>query len=146
MPTAAKLIAGLLLAALAYAVSEMIKTLLPSGTDFGMFSYVNAVVGFLCGWRVIGTRVGRGWSAAVSNGFTGVVAMVVWCLAIHSFAVMVERSFEKRYKGAIEAIGAAFELMAEYAVLLTDPAVLGTLLLGALVAGYVAEVTDRHWS
>ena len=104
MPTAAKLFSGLGLAVLAFIVSEMVKPLVPDRTQFGNFSLWHAGVGLLCGWIVVGPRAGRGLSAAISNGITGVAAAVFWCLAIQAGNRMVIRAFDRRYDSMFEAI------------------------------------------
>ncbi|MFD1341894.1 TrgA family protein [Litorisediminicola beolgyonensis] len=145
MPTAPKLVAALLMAALGYLISELIKELLPDSTDFGIFSIVNAVLGFLAGWIVVGKRVGRGWAAAVSNGLTGVVALVVWGLAVQALYEMFRLSMKHRFHGAMEALNEAFVLFIDYAGTMMVPSVIGPLLIGAIVVGFASEKAAKHW-
>ncbi len=145
MPTAAKLIAGLCLAILGYGVSELIKTQLPSSTGFGYFSQINTIIGFVCGWAIVGNRAGRGLSAAVSNGFTGTVAMVFWCLFAQSVYEMVQESMKHRYDGMVEAFAAIFELGIKFGEHLINGPVILSLLVGAIFTGYVSEIASRHW-
>ncbi|WP_299924831.1 TrgA family protein [uncultured Pelagimonas sp.] len=145
MPTAAKLVAAVFLAALAYGVSELIKTQMPASTAFGVFSQVNAVIGFVCGWAIVGNRAGRGMSAAVSNGFTGTVAMVFWCLFAQAVYEMVQESMKHRYDGVVEAFAAIFELCIKLGENLVNGPVLLSLLIGAIVTGWVSEIASRHW-
>ena len=67
MPTAAKLIAALCLAIVAWLTSEAIRPLFPAGTDFGNFNYINAAIGLVLGWIILGARAGRGYAAGISN-------------------------------------------------------------------------------
>lgn len=145
MPTAAKLIAALFLAALGFAVSELIKTQMPASTGFGRFSLVNAVIGFACGWVVVGTRAGRGYAAGISNGFTGVAALVFWGLFVQSANEMVIRSMKNRYDGAVEAFAAVFELFVRLGENLVNVPVISSLILGAVVTGLLSEFAARHW-
>ncbi|ETX15678.1 tellurium resistance protein [Roseivivax halodurans JCM 10272] len=145
MPTAAKLFSGLGLAVLAFIVSEMVKPLVPDRTQFGHFSLWHAGIGFLCGWIVVGPRAGRGLGAAISNGITGVAAAVVWCLALQAGNRMVVRAFDRRYDSILEAIANGFELIAEYARVLVDGQIVATLLVGAVLVGYLSEATARRW-
>ena len=78
MPSAARLVAAVGLAVLAFIASGMIMPLMPESTDFGYFTIVNMVLGVLCGWFVMGKRAGRGTTAAINNGFTGMVSLVFW--------------------------------------------------------------------
>lgn len=145
MPTAAKLVAAICLAALGYAVSEIIKTMMPASTDFGAFSIVNAVIGFLCGWLVVGTRAGRGQSAAISNGFTGTIALVFWGLFIQASNEMVARAFARKYHTMIEAIVAVFEIGIDFGQKMMDVKIVLLLLAGGIVTGIVTEFAARRW-
>ena len=71
MPTAARFVAALCLAVLAWVVSEQIKPLFDEDKAFGNFNLINFVIAVAVGWQVIGSRAGRGLSAAINNGLTG---------------------------------------------------------------------------
>lgn len=145
MPTAAKVVAGLILAIVGYMASEQIKPLMPEGTDFGVFSPLNAVLGFLVGWRVIGNRVGRGYVNAINVGFTGAAVLVFWGLFIQSCNEMFSLAMKHRYDGPFEALAAIFEIMIEYGAVMLDQKVLTTLIVGGIFAGIVAEFSARRW-
>lgn len=145
MPTAAKLVAALCLAVLAFVTSELIKPLMPASTQFGLFSYVNTAIGLITGWLVVGNRAGRGQVAAVSNGLTGVVALVFWCLFVHSTNEMVDLAMRHRYDGPVEAAVGIFELIVKYGTVMIDVRVIGTLLFGALLTGFLSEVVAGRW-
>lgn len=145
MPTAAKTLAALCLAVLGYIVSEMIKTEMPESTGFGRFSMINAALGFLVGWLVVGKRAGRGMVDGVANGLTGVVVLVFWGLFLQAAYEMFSRSMQRRFDGPVEAFAAVFEIGIEYAAVLGTPAILVALFIGALVTGYVTEYAARHW-
>lgn len=148
MPTAAHLVAALVLAAVGWFASELVKPVIEAETGrsaFGRLSLINLVIGALCGWIVIGKRAGRGLSAGIGNGITGVAALVFWALFVQAVAEMVNRSLARRYDGPMEAIIAVFELMLEYAAFLADAQVLIALAGGALLAGLAAEAAARRW-
>jgi len=143
MPTAARLVAAVLLGVLAWMVSEQVKLLMPDRSAFGNFNVINLVLGIVIGWQVIGSRCGRGYSAAIGNGLTGGAVLLFWGLLIHAAVEMFERSMRLRYDGAFEAVAAVFELMAEYGLMMATPLVGGTLVVGAILAGFIAEVVDQ---
>lgn len=145
MPTAAKLVAALCLAALAFATSEIIKTLLPASIDFGIFSYVNTAIGLVIGWVVVGNRAGRGYSAAISNGFTGMVFLVFWGLFVQGVNEMTRLAMRHHYDGMFEAFVAIFQIMSDYALQMLDIKVILTLLLGCIVTGILAEFAANRW-
>ncbi len=145
MPTAAKLIAAIGLAAVAWLASTIVMERFPPGTDFGLFAWINLVLGLLCGWRVIGSRAGQGGAAAIASGFTGTVALVFWALAIQSAWEMVQRALDNRYDGPVEALTATFGIAVDFGAHLRDPAVLTCLLVGGIATGLLAELAARRW-
>jgi hypothetical protein len=148
MPTAARLVAAIALAALGWFASELIKPLIEAQTgrtEFGAFSAINLVIGAVCGWIVIGKRAGRGYSAAIGNGITGTAALVFWGLFVQAVAEMVRLSLARRYDGPIEAIAAVFELIVDYGAYLLETQVLVALFAGAIVAGVSSEYAARRW-
>ncbi len=145
MPTAPKMVAALLLALLGIIVSGQIQALLPENTDVGWFPYVNAAIGGLCGWLVVGTRAGRGWMAGLSNGFTGTAALVFWGLFVQACNEMVKLAMRHRYDGPVEAFAAVFEQMVTYGRMMLTQEIILTLVIGGLVAGALTEWAARHW-
>lgn len=145
MPDAARLVAATSLALIAFIVSGQIMPLMPEGTGFGYFTYVNITIGVLCGWIIMGKRAGRGITAAINNGLTGVVAMVFWGLFVQGTYEMVRQAMRNRYDGPFEAIMAIFEIGAEYAMIMFVPNIIVTLLIGSVAAGLATEYAWRTW-
>jgi len=145
MPTAARMVAGVLFAALAWVVSQLILPQFPEGFDPGLFAEVNAAIGFLSGWVVAGSRARTTWSGAVSYGLTAMVALVFWGLFLHSFWQMIEKSLDRIYDGPADALVDVFQLMFENALLMAVQPVLLALVLGSILAGLVTEVVGRNW-
>ncbi len=145
MPTAAKAIAALCLAALAYISSELVKTLLPEIVNWGNFSIWNAALGAVVGWFVVGSRAGRGTKDAIGNGITGVAALIFWALFLHASYEMFQLSMKRRFDGPVEAFAAVFEIGIEYGSLFLNPMMIVVFIIGALVTGYLSEYAARHW-
>ncbi|HKL05061.1 MAG TPA: TrgA family protein [Roseovarius sp.] len=146
MPTFARLVAGLLLGAVGWWVSDLIRPLMPEGTDFGIFNFVNAVLGILVGWRVTGKRLGHGLFNGLSAGLTGVAALVFWGLFVHSLNQMLGLALESRFGGLMQAINAMLRIMTEYALVLTDVQVIVALVGGGIATGLIGEWVARRWS
>jgi hypothetical protein len=145
MPDAAKLVAALFIGVTGYITSLLIMPLLPESTDFGQFAYLNAVIGILVGWSVMGKRAGRGITAAINNGFSGAFMLVLWALFLHSCYQMFDRALDNWYNGAFTALLAIFKFMAEYGLLMLDIKVLFALAAGGLLAGLATEYAWRTW-
>lgn len=145
MPTAARLVTALALAAVAWIGSDMFRPLMPPDTAFGWFNWVNAAVGLVCGWQVVGARLGRGWLEGGSAGLTGLGALIFWALFLHSLNEMLKRALENRYDGPLEGLVAIFELGYGYATVMLDGSLLGWLVGGAVATGLIGEWVARRW-
>lgn len=145
MPTAASLVGAVCLAILAWILSEIIKPLMPEGTDFGWFNYVNAVVGLAVGWRVVGPRAGRGTVPAINNGITGTAVLFIWALGIHASYEMFRLAMRNRYDGPMEALTNIFIIASEFGYTIATAPVLIAALIGAVITGLLAETAKKLW-
>lgn len=145
MPSAARLVAALSLALLAFIVSGQVKDMMPEGTYFGRFTQVNMLLGVLVGWLVMGKRAGRGLTPAINNGITGVVVLLFWCLFVQGLKEMVDLAMRNRYGGPFEAFSDTFRISAEYGLTIFVPIIIVTCIIGAILAGLATEYAAKHW-
>lgn len=148
MPTAARLVSALYLAALAYFVSQMYMQLLLADdpdSNFGRMLEINVVISALVGWVLLGGRVRNPYSVAIGLGLTSVAAAVFWCLFAHSIWEMLQMSLDRRFDGPMEALIGAVELGIESGAWLATPQILLTLVGGGVVGGILAEFVARRW-
>lgn len=147
MPTAARLFAALMLAATAWLASVAYASLLPEGTPAGLLAPLNAAIGALVGWRLVGRSVdGQGYGAALGHGAVGAAVVLFWALVLWSGWSMLGASMRRRYDGIAEALEAVFGYVAEHAALmLTDPLPAVLLFAGGLLSGLVAEWAKRRY-
>lgn len=145
MPDAAKLMAALGLAVLAFILSGMVMELFEEDTNFGWFVYVNVVIGVVVGWITVGRRAGRGWVSAINVGFTGGFLLVFWALFIQACNEMVDRAMKNRYDNAGEAIIAVFELGAEFAVFIATVRIALTVVIGGVLTGLLTEYVWQRY-
>lgn len=141
-----KLAAAVCYAILAWVVSGMVMERIPEQTNWGNFQPFNAIVGLLVGWFIVGRRLRVDYITALGIGFTGMVAGVFWVLFLHSFRQMLVLSLARRFDGPVEAVVGVFKLIIENSVLLVDPKIIATLLVGGMISGVVAEFVDRRWA
>ena len=145
MPTAARLMAAVCLAVVGYVISTMVIPLMPESTDFGNFIPINIVLGLLAGWFILGPRVGRGTTAAINNGLTGVFVLMLWGVALQATYEMVRLAMRNRYDNAFEALTAIFQIGAEYAWIVCTVPIGIALLISALISGLLAEFASNRW-
>ena len=147
MPTAARLFAGIAFALVAYFASDVFKPLLPEGTRDGMLSPMNAVLGFLCGWIVMGPLAGRGYYAAAGFGVRTSATFLFFALLSWSCYEMVRLSMDKRFGGPMEAITAMFGMITDYFMLLfSDVQGPVVLLIGGVLGGALAEWASKRFA
>ena len=155
MPTAARLVAALAIAAVAFFASEVFKPLMPEGTQLGLLSLINAGWGLVCGWLVLGSRVGQGYSSASGVGIgTSLVLFFGALIGWPVWEMLVKSTRPGAYAGAADAINGAFAVLWDYLVLVgTDnrfsfdvsgiplflPQVFVVLVIGGILAGWFAE-------
>lgn len=147
MPTAAKLVAALLFAAVAWFASNALVPSFPEGTDLGAFAYVNAGIGLLVGWLVMGRLAGRGYAAAPTGGVRTTAVLVFYALLFHAIYEMLRQATRMRYDDTMDALLGAIELMGKYGLMVvTSPVVMGILLVGGVMAALVVELVSHRWN
>ena len=150
MPDAARLTAALSLAVIGFLLSglvmpEFLKFKDIDQFDFGWFVQVNIVLGVLVGWISMGKRAGRGVSAAITNGITGVFLLVLWALFIQACNEMTRLAMKNRYDGPFEAIAAVSQISAEWGLMIMTAPILATAAVSAFVTGILTEYAWRTW-
>jgi hypothetical protein len=145
MPTAAKLFAAVAFALVGFLAAEIFKPHLPEGTQFGFFSPISALIGLVCGWRVIGREVGHGWWESANSGMKTVVAMLALALLIFSTEEMLVLAFRRSYDSPMEAVIGTISLGVDFVQKLFVPDVLITLFAGGILGGLLAEWASRRW-
>ena len=148
MPTGAKLIGAICFAALAYFLSDLTKPLLADteGTRVGMLSPVNAFIGWLMGWTIMGKGAGHTYRQSLGYAFTTLAATVFWCLLIWSGYEMIKNSTRLRYDGPIEAVQDMSQIAIEYFMLIAVEPVILPAVIGTLFVSWLTEFFGRRWS
>jgi hypothetical protein len=137
--------AAICLAVVGYVISLMVMPLMPESTDFGNFVPLNIFLGLCVGWIVMGRRAGRGTTAAINNGLTGVFVLMLWGIGLQAANEMMRLAMRHRYDGAFEAIVAIFQIGAEYAVLVATVSIGVVLLIAAVISGLLTEYVSKRW-
>ncbi|SMR71700.1 hypothetical protein SAMN04488030_1030 [Aliiroseovarius halocynthiae] len=145
MPTAAKFISAVILAAIGWMCAEMVKPLMPEGSDPRYFSQTCAIAGWLVGWFYLGPRADRELGTMGSNAGTTTFVQVIFTLFIFSFVEMIERSLKKRYDGPIEGLQDIFVIGGEMMLEYTTAEIVAVAILGGFIASKVAFYAARKW-
>lgn len=138
------------MAFLAWIVSGQVKAAILAvhgSYNFGWFVTLSVVVGFLCGYGVLGSRVtGRlGFATAVSIGLTAAAATVFWVLLLVSGNEMLRLALARRYDGPTEALMALVPIAGDYGQYLLRADIILTLVIGGMVIGWAIDLSARRW-
>lgn len=145
MPTAAKLVSAILLAAIGWLCAELVKPLMPEGSDLTYLAPTCAAVGLVVGWGFLGPRADRGLGTAGSNAATIIVVQTFCTLFVFSFSEMISNSLRRRYDGAVEAVQDIFVIGYETAIEFTTAEIAATAILGAFITSTCAFYAARKW-
>ncbi|WP_176441000.1 TrgA family protein [Oceanicola sp. 22II-s10i] len=145
-----RLVSAIMVAFLGWIVSGMVKVQVLEVYDtynFGKFVGLTLLIGWMCGWFIIGGRAnGRlGFGTAPAVGVSAVAMMVFWVLLLVSFNEMLRQAMERRFRGAMEAINEIPIIAIDYGQYLMTKEILLTLLIGAMVIGWLADLSARLW-
>lgn len=145
MPTAAKLVAALWFAAMGWLGANAHIPALGETPHVGLFREISAVIGMICGWRILGLSARGSYADAIGTGLKTSVIMAFFVLLVFSGYQMVHISMKGRYDGPLDAMLGVFELGMENAVKMATVGVLGVLILGGVLGGLLTEAARRRW-
>ncbi len=146
MPTGAKLIGAIAFAALAYFLTDLVKPLLPEGTQVGLFSPLNALIGGILGWTIMGRGAGVTYRQSFGYGLTTLGATVFWCIGLWAFHKMLVRSTQMFFDGPVHALQEMAQYFLDYAKLIATQEVIWPAIVGAVFMSWLVEFFARRWS
>lgn len=146
MPTAAKLVAAVIFAAVAWLAARAFVPSLPEGTQIGYMPEMCAALGLVIGWLVMGGLVGKGYVEAVGFGIRTSVTILFWATLGFAIYEMILRSTKMMYDGPMQALLGVFDLMIYYGKMMGSPEFIGVLLVGGVLGGVASEWAGRRWS
>jgi hypothetical protein len=147
MPTAAKLVAAIVFAAVGWLAANAHVPALGESPNVGLFRELTALLGALIGWRVMGTLAGKGYLDAIGGGLRTSVTLVFFALLLFSTYMMVDRALTSAAYGSspMAAVLGVFEIMMDQGQKMLTVGVLGVLILGGVAGGVAAEWAKRRW-
>ena len=152
MPTPAKLVAALLMAAVGWLTAEaIVRYGLPEGYSVGWFREILSGMALVLGWKMIGRQAtgvaGRG--DRIVNGLTMglacALALAILAIFLHAFYVMIEESMGLAYDSPGKAFTAMMGFVWQDMQTITNLPVLAVLFGGGALVGLTAGITGRLW-
>ncbi len=145
MPTAAKLVAALSFAFLAWVVCIVVEGVLPEGQRVGRLYPVSIAVGTLCGWFISGAAKRSSYFDAASTGIRTALTAVLASLFAFSVGTMIAISLRGRYRGPMDALLDIVNQFLDFGIMLAHAPVLVAIFLGGAIAGMITENAGRRW-
>jgi hypothetical protein len=150
MPTAAKLVCAVLLAAVAWATGEMIQRhVAEEGVSVGLLREALALGGLIVGWKHVGSIAGgkaeRGTTLAVglTAGIGGGVILAVLALFLNAARFVITEALDITYTEVGDAMSAWIETVYTDAFRLMEPPVVATFFGGATLVGLIGWAVGR---
>lgn len=144
MPTAAKLVAALVFAAIGYVIFVSMVTGFGTDTVPGFLLPLCIVSGLIVGWVLCGKNT-LGLRSGIGTGYTAIVAQGFIILFVMSFMRMLGRSLRGRYDGPMDAIIDTFTLLYESVFKFATPELGMILLVGGFVGGALTGLAARRF-
>jgi hypothetical protein len=145
MPTTARLVAALLMAALGWLVAVLAVAYLPEGQPVGSFAPIAAGWGLVVGWVWTGTRIQTGVGNPLGTGLIGVVIWVFWMLLSFSGYEMIRRATRVRYDGPVEGLEDMMSISVEYLRDQGQPDIIAALVIGGAATGVITAWVARRF-
>lgn len=145
MPTTARLVAALLLAALGWFTADLVKPYLPEAQPVGLFSPISALVGLGVGWIFTGKKLHGGEGSAVGIGLSSALLLVFWVAFIFSGYEMLQKALRKSYDGPTDAAVDTFAIILDQLKTAAQPDVIAAIVVGGVVAGALTRWTAARF-
>lgn len=143
--SAARLSAAILLALTGYVLSEFILADLPEWTSMPQFAQVNAGLGAIIGWRLLGTLAQERHFGTIGTGLTAAIILGLSILFVQAGRDMLERASSGWYNDPMEAILAMVSMALEHSKLMADPFAIASLVIGSVLSAAIAGFLARNW-
>lgn len=145
MPTTARLVAAVLMAAFGWGVSILALAYLPEGQPVGLFGPISAAWGAVIGWVWTGGKIQNGAGKPVGIGLAGVAILIFWVVLSFSLYEMTRRAVRVRYDGPVEALEDMLKIGLDYMRDQAQPDIIVALLAGGVVIGFITGWAARRF-
>ncbi|EAQ01579.1 tellurite resistance protein [Pseudooceanicola batsensis HTCC2597] len=149
MPTAARIVAAVCIAFVAWVVSGLVKQALADEIpDFGNFVIFTVIVAALCGWTILGRRADRGRLGmlnAIGVGLTAMAMTVFWVLLANATLESFQIGMERRFHDPMKVIYGIYPVAVRYGQVLLETTILTWLVAGGAISGILSHSAGQQW-
>lgn len=145
MPTAAKLVAALSFAFLAWVVCIVVEGLLPEAQRIGRLYSVSIIAGALGGWFVSGAAPRASMVEAAATGLRTATMVTISALFAFALGTMLDVAMRGLYRGPMDAFLDIFNEFVDFGAMILNAPTLATIAIGGILAGMLTESAGRRW-
>lgn len=147
MPTAAKLVASILLAISGFIVLIVVVNVYPDAArrSVGMTSAA-ILVGVLTGWRGLGKKISEDEGSGMVSGLKAGITMFIWVLFLFALESMIAGIKDNLYYQPMTALLVIPAGMIKYGQMALNVPIVGTMVVLAAIVGRITKTADTRWS
>jgi len=147
MPTAAKLVASIMLAISGFIVVIVVVNVYPDAArrSVGLTSAA-VITGLFVGWRGLGRRISDDEGSGVTSGLKAGVAMFIWVIFLYALENMIAGIKDNLYYQPMTALLVIPAGMIRYGQMAMNVPLIGTMVVLAAISGKMTKTADTRWS
>jgi|LGVF01.2.fsa_nt_gb hypothetical protein len=147
MPTAAKLVAAILLAISGVIVVIVTVNVYPDAARQSVGMTTTAVLmGIFVGWRGLGRRISEEEGSGIMSGLKAGIAMFIWVIFLYGLGDMIKGIMDNAYYQPMTALLVIPAGMIKYGQLALNVPIAGTMVVLAAIVGKMTKTADERWS
>ena len=146
MPTAGRIAGAVIFGLFGWYLAGLSVSLFPESRAPAYWLPVVSFISLVIGWRVCGSRAGRGYNPAIGIGLTSAAAIAFWSIFAVAFNQMLSNALGNRYRdGTMEAVIDIFNQMIEFGMMFADTTLIATLLIGGVICAWATEFFGQRY-
>ncbi|MDP5084306.1 MAG: TrgA family protein [Yoonia sp.] len=145
MPTAGRLAGAVIFGLFGWYMAGISIPFFPEGVAPRYWIPAAAAISLFIGWKVCGSRAGRGYNPAVAVGLTAAFMMGFSLVFVLAFNQMIKNAMRLRYDGPMEAVVDTFSQMVKFASYFNDIPLIATLLIGGILCAWFTEYFGKRY-
>lgn len=147
MPTAAKLVASIMLAISGFIVVLVVVNVYPDAARRSVGLTSAAVfMGLYVGWRGLGKRISEDDGSGMISGLKAGIAMFVWVIFLYALEDMIGGIKDNAYYQPMTALLVIPAGMIKYGQMALNVPIIGTMVVLAAITGKMTKTADTRWS
>jgi len=147
LPTAAKLVASIMLAISGIIVVIVVVNVYPDSARRSVGMTTAAVfMGLFVGWRGLGRQITEEEGSGVMLGLKAGISMFIWVLFLYALEDMIAGIKDNLYYQPMTALLVIPAGMIKYGQMALNVPIIGTMVVLSAIVGKMTKTADARWS